>query len=281
MEFSTLDIPNDAASQLRGTGYLLLSLPAPHRNAVQRVFTAAKTFFHLSVEEKLASRLPQECGYRPSGIEYSQSVDRPDQVESFTVSPRSLAHAARLPSTSAIALHQRMIVAFDMLESVAEAVVAKVAETIGEGAPANLGGGLRLWSRLQVNYSRPSAVTAPFINELHEDGALVTLACANAAGLEVRTPAGHLEPITAAAPEILVMPGEIAWLMSGGKIPPLFHQVRPIVSVKERLSLLFFGDLDPTKCVPWLRNEVNDHIDIPARVRASVTRFGLSGFDSE
>ena len=91
-----------------------------------------------------------------------------------------------------MALHERMIAAFDILESVAESVITKVADTIGRGTRADLGGGLRLWSRLQVNYSCPSAVTAPFINDLHEEGALVTLACANAAGLEVRLPAGQL-----------------------------------------------------------------------------------------
>ena len=67
-----------------------MSLPAADNDYVQQLFTAAEMFFHLPVEEKLASRLPQECGYRPGGIEYSQSADRPDQVESFTVRPRSV-----------------------------------------------------------------------------------------------------------------------------------------------------------------------------------------------
>jgi hypothetical protein len=47
------------------------------------------------------------------------------------------------------------------------------------------------------------------------------------------------------------------------------------------MALLFFGDLDPRLCEPWVRNQVNASVDISKRVLKSVNRFGLQGFSSE
>ena len=49
---------------------------------------AARVFFTLNSEQKAKASLPEQCGYRPMGIEYSVNPDRPDLVESFTYSPR-------------------------------------------------------------------------------------------------------------------------------------------------------------------------------------------------
>jgi isopenicillin N synthase-like dioxygenase len=77
------------------------------------------------------------------------------------------------------------------------------------------------------------------------------------------------------------MPGEIIWLLSGGRIPPLFHRVNPKPSCEERIALLFFGDINPSACEPWVENEFNRGVDIGRRVLTSVNRFGLKGFGEE
>jgi isopenicillin N synthase-like dioxygenase len=81
--------------------------------------------------------------------------------------------------------------------------------------------------------------------------------------------------------ELLLMSGEILSLLSGGKIPPTYHRVRPIAKNTERLSLLFFGDIDPALCKPWIVNDTNANIDIGDRVLNNSTRFGLAKWDPE
>ena len=120
---AALEIPGNVAAQLKATGHMVLSLPIPAEAVLTDVFAATEDFFRTSFEEKMLSRLPGECGYRPSGIEYSQSPERPDQIESFTVSPRSFAQAVRLKSRRTVELHTRMMAAFDILESVVVQVV--------------------------------------------------------------------------------------------------------------------------------------------------------------
>ncbi len=87
--------------------------------------------------------------------------------------------------------------------------------------------------------------------------------------------------ITTAPNEVLVMPGEIVWLLSGGQIRPLHHRVRREPSCSERLALLFFGDINPRLCRPWVRADVNEGVDIGARVLTNAARFGLDGFPLE
>lgn len=85
-------------------------------------------------------------------------------------------------------------------------------------------------------------------------------------------------PIQTKSDEILVFPGEIAWLLSGGTIRPMYHRVRRDLQVNERLALLFFADLEPEACEPWRRTTANVGVDIAQRVRTNVLKFGLKGF---
>jgi isopenicillin N synthase-like dioxygenase len=132
-----------------------------------------------------------------------------------------------------------------------------------------------------LNYSRPAEVTTPYINEAHEDGAFLTVAYANAPGLELRTADGDFVPTTNGQDNVLILPGEIAWLLSGGSVRPLYHRVRPDARFHERMTLLFFGDIDPGLCQPWVLNEVNKGVDIGARVLRNPTRFGLQEWKLE
>ena len=87
--------------------------------------------------------------------------------------------------------------------------------------------------------------------------------------------------VTTEPDEILVFPGEILWLLSGGVLVPLHHRVRPNSNYEERLSLLYFADIDPRLCMPWCVNEINRTVDIGKRVRENPTRFGLAEWDWE
>jgi len=269
-------LTKNALKKLKTEGFLLVGISKRGRESLQATFDAASAFFQEAPEKKLPNRLPKDLGYRPFGLEYSQSPALPDQVESFTVSRRAPTLISDLPSVGARVLCERMLTTFDILEPIAEAITIELSNKLsGRPMTRKLRGALRHWSLLQLNYSRPTEVSLPFINEPHEDGALLTVAYANGPGLELQMKDGEFIPMTNASENVLVLPGEIAWLLSGGQIQPLYHRVRTERSCSERMSLLFFGDIDPHYCEPWIKNEINVNVDIGSHVLKNPKRFGL------
>jgi isopenicillin N synthase-like dioxygenase len=271
-------IPESVLETFPIEGYLRLELACTTAKAVADAFEAAFTFFHSPLEEKLLNVLPADGGYRPFGIEYSRSPDVRDQIESFTTSYWTHSFVEHLPTVSARQLHAKMAIVSDSLESIAEALTVRLEEGIRGYSSPTLRGGFQRWSRLQLNYSRPESIKTPFINELHEDGVLMTVTAVTGPGLEVQLPNGSVKPVVTRPNEVLAMTGEIAYLLSGGVIPAVYHQVRPIPECSERLALVFLGDVDPYRCVPWIETSINKGVDIGERVRTSAKRYGLQGF---
>lgn len=272
-------IPENAVEKLKNEGFFLIQLAEEACGIVASTFEAAYPFFHATVDEKNSNTLPEDLGYRPMGIEYSQSPEHPDPIESFTVDMRTPHASANMPSASARQLYKWMQATIDILEPVAEILTIQLADTLsGHTYRKKLRGAFRRWSCLQLNYSRPMNIPEAFIHEPHEDGHLITISCANGPGLEAQTASGEFIPITTAYDEMLVMPGEIAWLLSGGQVRPLYHRVRRKSDCRERMAILFFGDIDPRLCEPWINSKVNKGVDIGARILTNATRFGLNGF---
>jgi isopenicillin N synthase-like dioxygenase len=263
---------------MREEGSLILSLASAESATLAATLEAGRLFFQQQLEAKMTSALPEDCGYRAFGVEYSQTASHPDQIESFTATARTCVDRFKLCDGPARRLYDCMLDSIAVLEPLAENVAALLAKSIGNGAGESFPtGSLHRWSRLQINYSRPVSADGD-IHDLHEDGNLVTIACATGPGLEIQQPDGSLQAIEAALPHVIVMPGEIAWLLSGGCVRPVWHRVRRVPSCSDRLALLFFADLEPEACQPWLHNAVNANVDIGERTRRSVTRFGLEGF---
>jgi isopenicillin N synthase-like dioxygenase len=257
----------------------LTAASGPIRNNLQQTFAAAETFFRQSEAEKLSNRMPHDSGYRPIRGEYSRTPEHPDEVESFTASYRIGIPTGVALSNNALRLHKRMLALFEVLEPVAEALTTALAERFGVEKLDHFRGALHLSSILQLNYSRPSEAVAEYINELHEDGCLLTITSVTGPGLELECRDGSFIPLAPSGEEILIMSGEILSLLSGGAIRPAFHRVRPTRSSAERMSLLFFADLHPKQCEPWVVNDTNAGIDIGERVLKNATRFGLSEWD--
>jgi isopenicillin N synthase-like dioxygenase len=276
-----MEIPLNMATDLKERGFFVLSLSDWESKRVAQVFEAGRAFFGLSADAKNLSRLRDECGYRPRGIEYSETPERPDEIESFTMTLRTASSHAELPVEAARVLYEKMRLAIHALEPIAEALTIRIANAVSrrDFGPL-LRGALRRWSRLQLNFSRPAHCDHELIHDAHEDGNLITLACATAPGLELQTADRKFEPWPLFLPRIIVMPGEIIWLLSGGEIQPLWHRVRTPTDCVERLAILFFCDLDPKACEPWVRTHINSDVDIGSRVSTNVRRFGLSGFTS-
>jgi isopenicillin N synthase-like dioxygenase len=281
-ELSVLDTSYDiAADRLIADGFLILTVLPLVQKRLSGVFGAAQHFFPEPNEAKEQTRFPKDMGYRPFGGEYSNSPLNPDQVESFTVSPGAIA-PNRITSETGRLLCQGMLSCYESFESIAEGLTIHLANKLSQAEAGNtLRGEFHRWSRLQLNYSRPKEVKTPFINESHEDGALLTVAHAREPGLELQISDETFVPITNSPNEVLVIPGDIAWLLSGGRLRPMFHRVRPESNCAERIALLFFADINPRLCEPWVRNEINRDVDIGALVLKNPKRFGLDEWKLE
>jgi isopenicillin N synthase-like dioxygenase len=267
-----------AAEVLINDGYHFLPLDNEARAALSATLHAGYEFFRSPLDEKLKNTLLEDCGYRPWGVEYSRSPEEPDQMESFTATARDI-DTSGLGTEKGRSLYRQMRKTIAVLEPIAESLAIALARKVAADADTSqLAGAFHEWTCLQLNYSRPAENATRLINAPHEDGNLVTLGVSDGPGLEIQTPEGSFLPVRRPEGTIVVMPGEIARLLSGGMVRPLFHQVRPDPGVAERLALLYFGDIDPARCEPWVQNEVNQDIDIGAISRANSARFGLEGF---
>jgi isopenicillin N synthase-like dioxygenase len=267
-----------AVDQIERRGFAFLDASAKLQKLMEEVFEAGDRFFESDMVSKLDDRLPLDTGYRPYGNEYSQSSDHPDEVESFTASYRVPNPESQL-SMLGNELHAKMLTIFDTFECAAEEITSSLASRFHR-APLDLSGAFQNWSLLQFNYSRPSLTSDDFINDLHEDGCLLTIMSIAEAGLELRSGTGFT-PIPASKRHVLVMAGEILWLLTGGAVDPIFHRVRTISSHPRRKSLLFFADINPAICDPWILSDVNRGIDIGQKVLQNSARFGLSEWKSE
>jgi isopenicillin N synthase-like dioxygenase len=268
--------------QLIEQGCAVIELAPPEVEAVAKVVSTAPFFFRLPTAEKAKCRIGLAAGYRPYGIEYSNSPERPDEMETFSATAASASRGSTLLKGRARDLHRLTAAAFRLLEPLAEQFVVALAEDLtGRPWKEALRGGLNRWSCLQVNHSRPSQARSEFINEVHEDGHFLTLVHATSEGLEVRRNDGDFSKITTAANQMVVMLGGIASLMTDGRLHALYHRVRSNPTCAERTSVLFFADLAPELCQPWIAGENNRSVDIGAHIRANPTRFGLQKYGSE
>jgi isopenicillin N synthase-like dioxygenase len=269
----------DPLETLRSQGFLRVELSDVIQKSVQATFDAGSAFFRQPVETKLEMTMEQDLGYRAFGGEYSISPDFPDQLESFSVSPRLTIPSDNFRSIAARVLYDRMSETFELFEPIVEDLTITLAKQLTEGRIGEqLRRKLKYWSRLQLNYTQPANVAFPFINETHEDLDLLTINCASGEGLELRIAGDSFVPIHTGVGEAVIFPGEIAWLLTGGNVKPIYHRVRTHREIEERMSLLFFADLEPEACEAWVANTINDGVDIGEHVRYNVSKFGLKGF---
>jgi isopenicillin N synthase-like dioxygenase len=219
----------DPLETLRSLGFLRVRLSDATQKSVQATFDAGSAFFRQPVETKLEMTMEQDLGYRAFGGEYSISPDFPDQLESFSVSPRLTIPSNQFQSIVARVLYDRLSETFELFEPIVEDLTMTLANQLTEDRIGKqLQGKLKYWSRLQLNYTQPANVAFPFINELHEDLDLLTINCASGAGLELKIAADSFLPVDTGVGEAVIFPGEIAWLLTGGIVKPIYHRVQVV-----------------------------------------------------
>ena len=258
-----------AASEIIDQGYTVVKLADIDAANLRNALATANRFFERPLEEKIAhGSKDHNYGYRPFGIEYSMSPDRPDMNECFTVWSSRL---DLIPDAEGI---QDVTDSFlrwrDSLVPLVQAVLDEVAKSFSAGQAPEF----EKASYLQMNYCLPTPPERDLLQDKHEDGHMVTVLHATAPGLEIYVN-DEVQPMLPAADEVVIMPGSVLTALSGGKIPPLYHQVRNH-GLDDRQSLMYF--VNPEVEAPlyaWIDTPDGKREDIREHVQNAPTMFGL------
>ncbi|MGN6607460.1 MAG: 2-oxoglutarate and iron-dependent oxygenase domain-containing protein [Jatrophihabitans sp.] len=256
-----------AAADILEHGYAVVKLSDIDAKALRNAIDTANAFFDQPIEYKDAhGSTDHNYGYRPLGIEYSVSPDRPDMNEVFTLWASRLdliPHADEIPALTGAFLDWR-----DVLAPLVGAVLDEVARSYGaDRAPE-----FEKASYLQINSYVETPRDRDLLQDRHEDGHMVTVLHATAPGLELYTADG-VTPFLPEADEIVIMPGSVLTALSGGDIEPLYHQVRNH-GLDDRQSIMYF--VNPVVDEPlysWVDREESK--DLRDQVLYAPKMFGL------
>ncbi|MDT4918635.1 MAG: hypothetical protein QOH89_3335 [Pseudonocardiales bacterium] len=269
MTSTALSAVHQAAHDILDRGYAVVKLSELDAGKLHNAISTAVRFFERPLDEKnVHGSTDHNYGYRPFGIEYSVSPDRPDMNECFTVWSSRL---DLIPAAEGIAdLTGAFLDWRDSLAPLVEAILDEVARTFGVDAAPEF----EKASYLQINYCLPAPAGRDLLQDKHEDGHMVTVLHATAPGLEIYTN-DEVKPMRPAADEVVIMPGSVLTALSGGKIEPLYHQVRNH-GLDDRQSIMYF--VNPEVDEPlfgWVDSADGTREDIRAHVQNAPTMFGL------
>ena len=258
-----------AARDILDQGYAVVKLTDVDAYNLHNAISTAVRFFERPLEEKKAhGSTDHNYGYRPFGIEYSVSPERPDMNECFTVWSSRL---DLIPDAEGISdLTGAFLSWRDSLAPLVKAVLDEVARNFGtEEAPE-----FEKASYLQINYCLPTPAERDLLQDKHEDGHMVTVLHATAPGLEIYVN-DDVKPMLPARDEVVIMPGSVLTALSGGKIQPLYHQVRNHC-LDDRQSIMYF--VNPEIDEPlfgWIDAPDGERADIREHVQNAPSMFGL------
>jgi isopenicillin N synthase-like dioxygenase len=260
-----------AARDILDQGYAVVKLRDVDTANLHNAIDTAVRFFERPLEEKKAhGSTDHNYGYRPFGVEYSFSPDRPDMNECFTLWASRLdliPNAGEISDLTGAFLSWR-----DSLAPLVQAILDQVAQAFGaDAAPA-----FEKASYLQINYCLPTPPERDLLQDKHEDGHMVTVLHATAPGLEIYAN-DDVKPMLPAHDEVVIMPGSVLTALSGGKIQPLYHQVRNhCLGEGERQSIMYF--VNPEIDEPlygWIDSADGERADIREHVQNAPSMFGL------
>ena len=268
--------------ELLTRGYAKLQITRETRRQIDHTLSTAREYFAKPLSEKRRYAEPRYVeGYRDIGLEYSQVATRPDLTESFSLWNRNRGRTEDLGWLRDCPLHAELRkTADDLSDYVAELFQAMA----DKWAPGTTAPRFAKASYMQLNYYEPAQHGRDMLQDGHEDGHLITVVTATGPGLEIEieTESGkRYQPVTLAENEMLIMPGSLISLMTGGAIPPLFHQVKNSHLKEPRYSMMFFVNPESNQVLePWIRNESNRDADVIAEANALPLKFGLPSLEA-
>lgn len=274
-----LPSPDDLVAALRSAGYFKVRCDHDLTAIIQGAFDEAERFFSLPLELKTRSALAGEMeGYRGYASEYCEVEDRPDLCESFWLHAFNIDQARARFDGSGLPLYERVVAAAARFDLIVSRLILSMERHYWGSTSDRPRFRTEFGSHLQLNYYAPRGEQRDLLLDPHEDGLLFTLLSATAPGLEIRNPDGSFTPMQTAVGELLIFPGEIVTLLSGGEIAPLYHRVRHRPDVPKRMSLMYFSNPNASRTrrlKPWRETPINRDVDIMRRVIENPIKFGL------
>jgi isopenicillin N synthase-like dioxygenase len=258
-----------AARDILDQGYAVVKLSDVDTANLHNAISTSVRFFQRPLADKNAhGSTDHNYGYRPFGIEYSATPERPDMNECFTVWSSRLDLIPNAPDVADVTgafLSWR-----DSLAPLVKAILDIVATNFGTAAAPTF----EKASYLQINYCLPAPSERDLLQDKHEDGHMVTVLHATAPGLEIYAN-DEVKPMLPDVDEIVIMPGSVLTALSGGKIQPLYHQVRNH-GLDDRQSIMYF--VNPEIDEPlfgWIDSPDGERADIREHVQNAPSMFGL------
>jgi isopenicillin N synthase-like dioxygenase len=260
--------------RLKGDGYLTFQQDKRLVEGISEVFKDAKVFFELPEEVKNKFYLQGEriSGFKPQGVEFAASPERPDTNETFSY---TLGDADMFQHCES-SIVQNFVENIRKLQMRLDRVAGDILSSIGNQYTKDyqpIKTALSSW--VQVNFYA-DACARSIMQDEHEDGHIITLAMSDEPGLEIKG-SNHTEYQQVEHRDMItVMPGELLTVLSGGDIKPLYHRVKSYQK-KQRISLTYF--LNPNSNIdhlaPWKINDSNSDINIVEMSNANPEKFGL------
>jgi isopenicillin N synthase-like dioxygenase len=245
-------------------GWAKLRLSESDRLVLAHLMETSTVFFSQSHVAKCLHAADDAHGYRAMGQEYSATAERPDVNESLSLWSDRLdliPHAAHLGPVGALLVDWQRIAA-DITWSVLEGLAKRFSQE--RVLP------FRAASSVQVNQYAPAPLSRECLQDRHEDGHIVTLVHGTKPGLELFID-GEPMPVTTAEDELIVMPGSVLTMLTGGSVSPMYHQVRNL-GIADRRSVMYFVNPEMREpIVPW----VGSRHDLREAVRSRPNAFGL------
>lgn len=263
-----MDRAREISVQILETGYAKTTLSPSEIAKLRQAFEAGRELFAMPDEMKLVHMsADMNHGFRPMGVEYSQSKDRPDLNESFSM---WYDRSDLIPKAEEIG---PLIGAWNVYREFLDSLVQAVAVTLARRFGARKAVDFKSASYLQMNSYSYITEKREFLQDMHEDGHMMTVHYANAPGLEVKTGSGACA-LDIDRESILFMPGSVLTELTSGTVPPLYHQVRNH-RIVGRASLQYF--VNPSLHEPVFRwgDPEEAETDLRSGICGNPSAFGL------
>ena len=272
-----MDYQGQICDDLIRKGYAIFKVEDELAYSIDDIFLKGESFFSQTLSEKKQQSSPEILeGYRAAGIEFSETPDYPDLNDSFSVWKRNSNNKIIANWANENTLHNAMSKLFGKFTSLVHEIFETLRLKINKNGQIIEESDL---DYLQINYYEPIKHDREFLQDMHEDGHLVTITRSTKPGLEMMID-GKFQPVFLKEKEALLMPGSILTLITGGIIQPLYHRVCNDRISKVRESLMFFVNLSlDHDQKAWIENETNIGLDIRKIAIDNSARFGLSKFD--
>jgi isopenicillin N synthase-like dioxygenase len=268
----------DAANSLLSSNHAVLRIEPKFVDRIGAVFESADPFFGRSPEDKRRYERPELLeGYRGYGAEHSGPNDRPDLNETFSHVLRNAGCEELRGWVESNPVHAAMTGAAPFYVELVNGVLDELRRALNpDGDRFDCAD----FSYFQLNFYRPQSEKRDFLQDAHEDGHVLTVVKALQPGLEIELDGGF-EPVRLARDELLLMPGSILTLMTGGRVEPLVHRVRNVAGVEKRASLMFFANASVTNAPhPWVAGEDGRLPDIGRATAEASKAFGLPSIEA-